>query len=366
MEKAKINAYQLFVLIVLFELGSALMVPLAIEAKQDAWLVILIGMGGGLFLYLIYYSLYYYYPDIPSTEYVQKIMGTTLGRIIAFFYVVYFVYLAARVLRNFGEMLVTFAYPETPLFVINALLIVLVIYTVRKGIEVLSRTGEFLFVFMSFLLISASILVVVGGIIDSNNLRPILADGIQPVMKTVLMHNLYFPFGEVVVFTMILPYLNRSEKAKRTGLMAIGLCGLILSLITAVNISVLGVSLVSRSQYPLLSTIQTVEVAGFLERLDVYFVLAVVIGVFVKIAVFFYVAMEGAANLFAVKESARLVVPIGVVILILSIAVASNFSEFFQEEHRFVHFYVHLPFQVIIPIFLLIIAFFKNRKKSKG
>ncbi len=45
MEKAKISASQLFILMVLFELGSALLVPLAIDAKQDAWLAILLGMG---------------------------------------------------------------------------------------------------------------------------------------------------------------------------------------------------------------------------------------------------------------------------------------------------------------------------------
>ena len=50
MEKAKISAYQLFVLIVLFEIGSAVLVPLAIGAKQDAWLAILIAMIGGFFL----------------------------------------------------------------------------------------------------------------------------------------------------------------------------------------------------------------------------------------------------------------------------------------------------------------------------
>jgi spore germination protein KB len=44
----KINAFQLFVLIVLFELGSAIVVGLGMQAKQDAWLAILIGMAGGL------------------------------------------------------------------------------------------------------------------------------------------------------------------------------------------------------------------------------------------------------------------------------------------------------------------------------
>lgn len=68
MEKAKISAYQLLVLIYLFEIGSTILVPLAIEAKQDAWLAVLIGLAGGCCLFWIYHSLYSYYPDIPLTE----------------------------------------------------------------------------------------------------------------------------------------------------------------------------------------------------------------------------------------------------------------------------------------------------------
>jgi len=58
MEKAKISAVQLFILMVLFELGSALLVPLAIDAKQDAWLAILLGMVFSFVLLLIYHKLY--------------------------------------------------------------------------------------------------------------------------------------------------------------------------------------------------------------------------------------------------------------------------------------------------------------------
>ena len=48
MEKAKISATQLFVLVVLFEMGSAILVGIASDAKQDAWIAILLGLAGGI------------------------------------------------------------------------------------------------------------------------------------------------------------------------------------------------------------------------------------------------------------------------------------------------------------------------------
>ncbi|MCM3389873.1 spore germination protein [Ureibacillus chungkukjangi] len=365
MEKAKISAYQLLVLIFLFEIGSAILVPLAIEAKQDAWLAVLIGLAGGCCLFWIYHSLYSYYPDIPLTEYIQRILGSFLGKVLAFFYVLYFMYIAARVLRDFGEMLIIVFYPQTPLFVMNALMVLVVVYTIRKGIEVLARAGELLFIFMMLIGISCIFLITVSGIIDISNLEPLLEEGVKPVIKTAFTQTLFFPFGEVIVFAMILPYLNQASKAMKTGILGLGLSGLIIALIIAMNISVLGINLISRSHFPLLSTIQTIEFAGFLQRLDITFMLCTVVAGFFKISLYFYASLAGTANLFKIKNSAQLAFPLGLLLLVISISIASNFSEHVYEGLQIVPLYLHLPFQVIIPGLLLIIAFFKNRKKQR-
>lgn len=362
MEKAKISPYQLFVLILLFELGSALLVPIAMDAKQDSWIAILVAMVGGFFLFFIYHRLFQYYPEIPLTEYIQKIIGKGLGRILAFLYILYFSYLSARVLRSFGEMITISAYPETPLFITNALLMMVIIYSVRKGIEVLARAAELLFILMYLLAISGFILIVISGLIHFNYIRPILEDGFSPVLKTVMTQTLFFPFGEVIVFTMILPYLNNPKKAKRTGIIALGLSGINLAIAMFVNLTVLGVDLTARSQFPLLTTIQTIQVADFLERLDVNFMLATMITGFFKISIFFYAAVMGTANLFKITESSRLVYLIGLIILFLSLTIASNYVTHNHEGVKVVPIMLHLPFQVVIPSLLLVIALFKNRK----
>ncbi|WP_010281234.1 GerAB/ArcD/ProY family transporter [Bacillus timonensis] len=363
MEKAKISSYQLFVLILLFELGSALLLPLAIDAKQDAWLSILLGIIGGMSLFMLYYRLYQFYPNQLPTEYAQIILGKLVGKIFAFLYLLYFTYLAARVLRDFGVMLVTFAYSETPLFIVNALLMMVVVYGVRKGIEVLGRTGEILFVIMYLLAITGFILIVVSGLIDFNNLKPILENGISPVIKATLTQVLFFPFGEVVVFAMIFPYLNNPRKAKIAGLFSIGLSGVNLALVMLINVSVLGVNLTSRAPFPLLATIQMIQVAEFIERLDIFFMLALIIGGFFKIGIFFYAVVSGIANLFKIENHTRLCFPTGLVVILLSITMASSFPEHLQEGYKLVPWILHLPFQIIIPIALLLIAYIRKRKK---
>jgi spore germination protein KB len=364
MEKANISGYQLFVLIFLFEMGSALLVPLAGEAKQAAWLVILIAMIGGFLLFFIYYGLFQYYPDQLLTEFVRSILGNFLGRIVAFLYILYFIYLAARVLRDFGDTLLTFAYPHIPLFVANAAFILVVVYTVRKGVEVLTRTGELFFVLENLLLMTFFLLIVASGMIHLNNLKPVIEMSVTEMVKMAFTKTIFFPFGEIISFLMIFPYLNEPQRLKKIGISSIAAAGIFLAIIMAMNIAVLGVDLTTRSQYPLLSLIQSIEVAGFLERLDVYFLFLLMIGGFIKISVFTYVAVTGTANVFNVKQPSRLAYPVGFVILLSSIIIASSFTEHMHEGLGAVPIYIHLPFQVIIPLLLLIIAFFKNRKKE--
>jgi spore germination protein KB len=47
MQQTKINGFQLFSVIFLFELGSAILLGMAGDAKQDAWIPILLGIGSG-------------------------------------------------------------------------------------------------------------------------------------------------------------------------------------------------------------------------------------------------------------------------------------------------------------------------------
>jgi spore germination protein KB len=364
MEKAKISLYQLFVLILLFELGSAILVPLAIDAKQDAWLAILLGMAGGLFLFWVNYRLFLYYPELVPPQYMQKLLGKIAGTIIAFCYIIFFMYTAARVLRDFGEMLLTFAYLETPLFIVNALLMLVIIYAVSKGIEVVARTGELFFVSIYFLAITGFILIVFSGLIDMNNLKPILEQGIFPIARVVFTQTLYFPFGEAVVFSMIFPYITKRKSVKKIGLFAIMLSGINLTITMAINIGVLGVDLASRSQFPLLSTIQSIQVAEFLERLDVFFMISLVICIFFKVSIYFYAAVASTAVIFKIKEPSMLTYPMGMVVLFMSATIASSYAEHLKEGLEFVTRYLHPFFLVGIPILLLAIAFIKNRKGS--
>ncbi|MFB6466189.1 GerAB/ArcD/ProY family transporter [Cytobacillus sp. Hz8] len=364
MEKAKIDGYQLFVLVVLFEMGSAIVVSLGSSARQDAWIAILLGLSGGIFLFHITYQLYKYYPDLPLTGYAQKIAGKVVGRFIGFLYIIYFIYGASRVLRDFGELLTSTIYSHTPLLIINSLMILTIIYTVIKGIEVLARVGELFFIVVYILAILGMLLIIFSKLIQVDHLRPILENGWKPVFKVFLGETLTFPFGEMIIFSMILPNLNKPDNAKKICLSAMILSGINITITSMINIACLGVDLFMRSPFPLLNTVSRIEIANFIERLDVLFMLYLIIGGFFKVTIFFYGAVIGASDIFGFKNYRVLSLPIGLLVLFASMMIASNFSEHIKEGLQIVPKYLHWPFQIIIPTLLLLVAFIKKKRKK--
>jgi spore germination protein KB len=363
MDKVKISAFQLFSLAFLFEMGSAILVGLAGQARQDAWISILLGMVGGLLLFQIYYRLYSYYPDLLFTSYVQKIIGKWVGWVIGFLYVNYYMYLAARILRDFGELLTSTIYTQTPQFVIMSLMMLTIIYAVYKGLEVLARVGELLFFVVYIMAVVGGLLIVFTGLIHMENLKPILEYGLTPVLKSTISETINFPFGEMIAFTMILPCLSEPKKARPICMFAMVLSGINITITSIIDISTLGVDLFIRSPFPLLSAIQKIQLLNFLERLDVLFMLYLAVGGFIKIGVFYYAAVVGAADLFKLKDQKKIIFPIGLLVIFAAGAIASNYSEDMKEGLVIVPIYLHWPFQIIIPGVLLIIAFVRNRKK---
>lgn len=359
----KLNATQLFSLIFLFEMGSAMVIPLGMGAEKDAWIAILMGLCIGIAFYWVHMALFRQYPEIPFTAYTRIILGKYIGWIIGMLYTLYFIYIAARVLRDFGDLLVTTQYDQTPVFIVNGMFMLVLIYVIYQGIEVLARLGEIFVLFLIMTLIFGNIFILLSGIVEIKSLLPILDKGWEPVLKELPLTSTV-PFGEIVVFTMLFPYFNQPEVARKIGTYTMVLSGLVLSYIISINIAVLGESIAKQSHFPLLKTVSKINVADVIQNVDVIALLTLIIGGFFKIAIFFYAGVVGVADLFQVKKEKTLVFAIGFTILFSSIVIANNFIVHIEEGLKVVPVFLHIPIQFAIPLLLFIIDVL--RRKARG
>ncbi|WP_057914928.1 GerAB/ArcD/ProY family transporter [Peribacillus muralis] len=363
MPKIKIDGFQLFCMMLIFMFGSNLLLTIGKGAKQDVWIVNLLSTLFGCLLYFVYISLFKKYPDLPMTGYIRKIWGKYIGSALSFLYIIYFVYLASRVLRDFEELLISSTYRRTSIITLGICMILVIIYGVHLGLEAFARVACLCFVIIIMALFILNIMFVLGGYTKLENLQPVLGNGWGMVWKEMIPTGITVPFGELITFTMILPYLNKSGSAVKVGFFAIILGGVSLTLNSIMLLSVLGPEAVLRSNFPSLTAVSYINIADFIERLDSLILILMIILGFIKISIFFFCAIIGAADLFQMKPSPIFIYLVGGVIFISSIMIAPSYQAHINEGLKIVPYLLHLPLLIGIPILLLLTASIKQKLK---
>lgn len=363
--KEKISPYELFGVVFLVPFGSALLFYLTPEAKQYGWIVILIYILPALMLQHLYLTLYKHYPEDSIVTYLPKIFGKVIGTILSIIYVLYFLYIAARVLRDFSSLINISTMTQTPILLITIFLTITVTYGVSRGFENICRVISTFFPgMMIFLAVVMLLFYRTPNVVHYQNIFPILG---EDIFKSVLRgwRLITFPYGETIVFSMIYSNINESRKIRKSIFAAVIAEGIILALITILYIVGLGINFSQRDIFPLLNTLRMIRISGFLDRLDVLIIIVLVIGGFTKISFFMYAAIAGTAELLNIKSKNSLAWPFGIVTMVASMLIAKNFMQHLKIGFEFTPKYIHLPLQIGVPILALIVHYMRNGFNKK-
>jgi len=358
----RISNDQLFCLMVLFEIGSSILFVSGIDAKQDAWLVVLISTIIGLGLMWVYTELQQQFPQENLAQIIIKILGKYLGMPLVLLYALFFLYCSTRSFRDFGEVIVTTFLMKTPLLVILIVFILTALYVLFLGVEVLGRTSEILLPTVLLFIISVVIMIGISGRIQLDELSPVLANGWQPVFKEVYPKFVNFPFGEAIVFMMYWCYLDTKQSTRKISFLAIGTAGLIIILIDVVSICVLGVNIAGTSTIPFLEVIKLINIGGIISNLDALGITLMFIGGFYKMILFFYGGVQALATVFKGVDSRWIMIFSAIFVLWLSVVFEPNYPYHIWLGQKVSLQYIHNVFQTMIPPLLLLIYWCKGKK----
>ncbi|WP_028784403.1 GerAB/ArcD/ProY family transporter [Thalassobacillus devorans] len=365
----KINGLQFFIMILLFELGSAVVLGFTYEAGGSSWIVILLSMLAGIVLYLLFTYLAGYHPDLTLTEAVCKITGPFIGRLIALVYISYFFYIAARVLGDFSNLIQMTILRLTPLIVVAGVFTLMVVVASCLGIEVIARTAETFFPWVIFFSTLFLLFVYIDGLPDFRNLQPILDKGWEPILTTVFPQGMTFPFGELIVFMMFFPYLAVPDKKTSIGIAGIIISGVMLTVTQVTILAVHGAEAAKLLTIPLLETISLVNIQDIIQRMDPLIIITMIILGFFKIALFFHAAIIGLHETLHIPRSKRiwLVSGAGIVLMAVTYMISHDYVKHVKIGLDIVPLYVHVPLQIILPVLLIGVAFIRNKvlKTSK-
>lgn len=361
--KETISMSQLVVILITFELGSAILVGLATEAQQDGWIAVGIATLLALVLALMYITLVKSGEGRNIFQLMEEYTSRSTAIVFTLLYTTYFMYMAGRVMRDLIELLDTAVYPATPNEFIAFTFIPVVGYVLYLGIEPFARTAELMMPYMVLFFALMLVLLIVNRSIQLPNLLPLMPEGFGRIWNAAVPKVLTFPFGELIALTVIMAQVNKPHMLRRVTLGGIAASGLILVYVSILQITVLTPYRVSRSTFPLLSVNRYINVGYLFERLDGVVVFLMLIGVFIKTSVYFYAGLKG-VEFISGRPYRAFIAPGGVLVALASLLCASDYMEHLKEGGEQVVYFLHIPFQLVLPFLLWGIVMLRRKKRA--
>jgi spore germination protein KB len=356
-EKGKISALQSAMMMYLAVTPTAILTTPSITynyAKQDFWISPIWALSAWITVYIAF-RLHHMYPGQNIVQVSERIVGRFPGKLIGFIILFVYLYLSGKAILEYGEFVVGVFLNQTPLIVVLGSMVLVCALTVRGGVEIVGRFAQLILpVFVALLLF---ILIPIIPDLRLSNMLPVMGEGIMPSIAGAGVLQVWF--SEFITVSFFLPFITDQEKAAKSTL--ISLFAVILSLVVSnlATLLLLG-GMTGNYIYPVLTLARYISLADFFAHLESLYMAIWVLGEFVKICVYFYVSVLGAAQWMNLSDYRPIVFPLSFIILLFSVWIAPNLQELRHVISTSLTFSLLTGF-VVIPVLLFCVAWVKNR-----
>jgi spore germination protein KB len=274
----------------------------------DGWLVPIFFFIGSAVAAAIGVMFIQTFPNQSLMQAFETAFGSWFGKAVGLWVLAWCFVHIGLLLRELSLFVAITSLPRTPPYIIGGVITIPVAYAVFQGLEVIGRLAEFLTPIALMLAFVLAILSLQN--MDLSQLRPVLADGLTPVLRAALLPSTSFCFQ----FLMALQFVTSLRGGKTFGRDVL-LVGAVLSvlglIIEGIIITVLGPSATYLS-LPVGEVVRGIRIGQFVERLDTIYVMGVMATMVVKLQVFLYVTASIMKELFGLPNDKHVVWPVSV------------------------------------------------------
>lgn len=345
---ARISSRQFTILIVLGVIGDTILVVptmAAAYAKQDAWLSMLLAFALGLATGGMYGMLANRLRGQSLVAGARQRLGAWFGGAAGLLVLFQFYMCILTLLNEMSQFMTTQMMPETPVNAIMILFLAVVIIAYRYGVEAFARMGEMLI--PAFFALFVTLVVLLLPQVELPHLQPVAANGVLPIVQGAF--PLYCAaFAEMLVIFMLVPHVEAKNGLLKPIFKGFAAGGVVIFIVMLLCVLVLGPNLMETKYYPTFVLAQKISVGDFLERLEAVLTFLWVITVFFKTLLLFYALTTGLSQLFRLKESRMLTIPLAMILLVSTVAVTPSITVYNDILLRY-YFWFDLTFCVLLP-----------------
>lgn len=264
----------------------------------DSWMSVLLGGLIVMFVIFVMVKLSQQFPGKTVYQYSKGIVGTLPGGFLSSLLIIYFIIIAGFEIRVLAEITMFFLLEGTPVWAIVIPFIWVGAYLVFGGINSIARVYQIIFPISLFILILCYILSI--RIFDINHLRPVLSEGLMPVIKGLKSTVLVYTGCEVVM--TITAFMQHPQHAVKSMLAGIGIPMVLYLLTVIVVVGGLSIDSVTTSTWPTIDLVRSFEISGFFfERFEFPLLVIWMMQMFCNFCSFFFNASLGISQVFKLK-----------------------------------------------------------------
>lgn len=330
-------------------------------SKQDSWLVVIFGALICLPFLLVYCALMNKFKGMNLIDINMAVFGNIGGTLVSLCYCWFFLTLSSLTLLDFGHFVANTAMQQTPRAVVLSLFIVVCAWAVRGGLRTVVRYN--LFFVATSICVTLTTIVLALNLMKLCNFLPILDLPLKSYINSAHVVAT-IPFGETVAFMMIAPFVKLKEGGdyKKYFLGGIGLGGCTLILVVARDNAVLG-RMLSFFSMPTFETQRLVNLSKALSRMEVLFAAILMLLLFAKIILLFYVTSLALAQILRLQSYQPLVFSLAAFITIYSLILYDSSVQHAASAQQIVPIFWSF-FEFLLPTATLIVAKLRKLPQS--
>jgi len=327
-------------------------------AGQSGWIFVLLSTLLVLLISRILFMLVSKYPGLSFLEILQYVLGKWLAYLVTFLSMFVLILYSGLGVRGLANELIVYLLPHTPTSVIIIPALLLLLYTINKGIGTIARLNEIVQPILLIGFIALGLLVINKA--DFANLLPILPEKISFLDASLYS---FYPF---LLLIFLLPFMFAhfpTQKGMWKGI-AVGICliGFVFLLFLVFSISVFGTVELLYIEFPSIDLARMI-MFPFLERMEIVYMVIWIPVALTLHSVTVYICSEGFNQLF--PRWSFLAWSMINTIFIGIVALLPDDIEQVVEFSKYLLLYSIVIWVLFIPLLVLWDAW-KNKGKSSG
>ncbi|RXI96512.1 hypothetical protein DS745_22655 [Anaerobacillus alkaliphilus] len=308
------------------------------------------------------FSLFKQYPQTNLMDLCYQLLGRYGGALAGCLLLSFVLFITVLHSRSYVDILSTLYFEKTPIIAIYVVLLGSSYFIASKGLEIIGRTA---WIFLPYVKVMLFLVVVlVWKDLNVDRIFPLSGPGIQPLVMSGASYT--FVFGELVLFTLLLPCVKGFQNFKNASWLGLGIVMVELSIFFAAFIMLFDYASAGHLIYPYHQLARVIHIGRFITNMEAFFLLFWTIGSLLRFSIYLYLVTVLLAQTLRLKEYKPLLLPVSTFVILVGIIPENAASIIAVARDDLMLPFVFTTIIVGIPVLLWVVSKGKGKGEAKS